>query len=294
MRSSMPSDGLPVVNMPDWREHVRQALGPVGANAADAEEIVGELVQHLEDRYRQSLAEGATEEGARARALEELTSVPALVEELPRVKRSRMTRLVEQERRGGMMKGIWQDWRYACRMLRRDPWFTAVAAMTLALGIGANGAIFSVVHAVLLRELPYAAPDELVMVWESRPREGVTDNVVSPADFLDWRTRQQVFDGIAAQWGTQLTLTGAGEAEQVGAGNVSASFFGVLGVVPALGRDFSSEEEQAGRNRVVMLNHGFWQRRFGGDPHIVGTRTHARGPALRSHRRAAGVVPFQR
>lgn len=83
MRSSMPSDGLPVVNMPDWREHVRQALGPVGANAADAEEIVGEFDRHLEDRYRQSLAEGATEEGARARALEELTSVPALVAELP-------------------------------------------------------------------------------------------------------------------------------------------------------------------------------------------------------------------
>jgi putative ABC transport system permease protein len=157
-------------------------------------------------------------------------------------------------------------------MIRRDPWFTVVAAITLALGIGANGAIFSVVHAVLLRELPYSEPHELVMVWESRPREGVYDNVVSPADFLDWRTRQQVFEDIAAQWPTSLNLTGSGEPERVGAGNVSASFFRVLGVVPARGRDFSSEEEKTGRNQVVVLNHGFWQRRFGGNPNIVGTQ----------------------
>jgi putative ABC transport system permease protein len=179
------------------------------------------------------------------------------------------------------MRGLLQDWRYACRMLVRDPWFTTLVVITLALGIGANGAIFSVVHAVLLRELPYARPGELVMVWESRPREGKYDNVVSPGDFLDWRARQQVFDGIAAQWGTRQTLTpsgtagagadAAGQAEQIGVANVAASFFGVLGVAPALGRDFRSDEEQAGRNRVVMLNHGFWQRRFGGNPNIVGS-----------------------
>ena len=170
------------------------------------------------------------------------------------------------------MASIWQDVRYACRMLRRDPWFTVVATITLALGIGANGAIFSIVHAVLLRALPYSEPHELVMVWESRPREGVDNNVVSPADFLDWRTRQQVFEGIAAQWPTPLNLTGLGEPERVDAGNVSASFFHVLGVVPALGRAFRPEEEQAGRNQVVILDHGFWQRRFGGNPNIVGAR----------------------
>jgi putative ABC transport system permease protein len=170
------------------------------------------------------------------------------------------------------MRGLLQDWRYACRMLVRDPWFTFLVVITLALGIGANGAIFSVVHAVLLRELPYARPGELVMVWESRPRERTNENVVSPADFLDWRARQQVFDGIAAQWGTRQTLTsGAGEAEQIGVANISASFFRVLGVAPALGRDFRAEEEQAGGSRVVMLNHGFWQRRFGGDRNIIGT-----------------------
>lgn len=261
-----------VTNMPDWGEHVRRALGRAGANAAHTEDIVAEVGQHLEERYRQSLSEGASEEEARQRALDELTDAPALAEELVRIQRSRATRLVQHERGGGVMKGIWQDWRYASRMLRRDPWFTTVAVVILALGIGANGAIFSVVHAVLLRELPYAAPDELVMVWESRPQEGVYDNVVSPADFLDWRARQQVFDGIAALSSARMSLAISGRQESVGAGRVSASFFRVLGVVPALGRDFRDDEERAARNQVVILNYGFWQRRFGGDPNIVGTR----------------------
>jgi putative ABC transport system permease protein len=264
---------------PDWREPIRAALAGVTLDPVNAEEIVTELVHHLEDRYRQSLAEGATEDEARARALDELTDPRALVEELNRSERPQATRLVEQrpisQTSGGTvmrMRGLLQDWRYACRMLVRDPWFTTLVVITLALGIGANGAIFSVVHAVLLRELPYARPGELVMVWEARPREGKFDNVVSPADFLDWRARQKVFAGIAAQWGMRQTLTGgAGEAEQIGVANISASFFGVLGVAPALGRDFRADEEQAGRNRVVMLNHGFWQRRFGGNPKVVGT-----------------------
>jgi putative ABC transport system permease protein len=279
----------------DWRGHVRRALAGVTLDPVNAEEIVTELVHHLEDRYRQALAEGATEDEARSRALDELTDAHALVEELNSVERLQPTRLVEQrpvsQRSGGMvmrMRGLLQDWRYACRMLVRDPWFTALVVITLALGIGANGAIFSVVHAVLLRELPYARPGELVMVWESRPKEGVYENVVSPADFLDWRARQQVFDGIAAQSGTRQTLaSAAGEAEQIGVANVSASFFGVLGVTPALGRDFRAEEEQAGRNRVVMLNHGFWQRRFGANPNVVGTSITLDGQALE----VIGVLP---
>jgi hypothetical protein len=208
--------------MPDWGEHVRRVLGRAGADTAHVEDIVAEVSQHLEERYRQSLSEGASAEEARQRALDELTDAPALDEELARIQSLRATRLVQHERGSGVMNSIWQDWRYASRMLRRDPWFTAVAVVILALGIGANGAIFSVVHAVLLRELPYAAPDELVMVWESRPREGVYDNVVSPADFLDWRARQQVFDGVAAMWGRPITLAGRGGEERVNAGYVSA------------------------------------------------------------------------
>ena len=133
------------------------------------------------------------------------------------------------------------------------PWVLERRGSDACSGDFSQGAVFSVIHAVLLQELPYTRPDELVMVWESRPREGIDDNVVSPADFLDWRARQRVFASMAAAVPTTLTLSGSGEPEQLSASGVSAAFFSVLGVVPILGRDFTVEEEQAGRNRVVML-----------------------------------------
>jgi putative ABC transport system permease protein len=255
--------------MPDWRPHVRRLLGDAARQSPRAEDIIAELVQHVEDRYQQSLAEGATLEEARGRALAELPNVRPLVDEMLRSEPARPA--AEPVSGGRGVHGLALEWRHAWRLLWRDPWFTAVTALTLALGIGANGAMFSVVHAVLLRPLPYADSGELVMVWESRPQEGVYDNVVSPADFLDWRTRQRVFDDLAAHWSTPLTLTGAGEPERLQTASVSASLFRVLGVVPALGRDFRSDEEQAGRNQVVIVGHGFWQRRLGGNPRVVGT-----------------------
>jgi putative ABC transport system permease protein len=260
------------MSRPDWDGHVRRVVGDLPGDSTHGEDIVRELVQHLEDRYRQSLAEGASDDEARRLALEELDDARTLVDELarPRSSRPRAPVVELREQGGGVMSGIWQDWRHAWRLLRRDPWFTAVGVITLALGIGANGAIFSIVHAVLLRPLPYSQPNQLVMVWESRPREGVNDNVVSPADFLDWRVRQRVFEGIAAHWTAAVNLTGRDEPERVEAGNISASLFDVLGVAPALGRTFRLEEEQAGTNRVVLLNHGFWKRRFGSDPTVLG------------------------
>jgi putative ABC transport system permease protein len=257
--------------MPDWNAHIRTALTgpPVGARDA---EIVAELVQHLDDRYRALLSEGATEDEARRLTLDELTDAQPLIEELGRAEPPRaMPVVTSRGRKGGAMAGLLQDVRFGLRMIRRNPGFSAIVGLTLALGIGANGAIFSMVNAVLLRELPYAEPDELVMVWESRPREGVYDNSVSPADFVDWRTRQRVFEDIAAYESTTLNLTGSGEPQRLRGGHVSASFFKVFGVVPARGRDFLPDEEGPGRNRVVILSHGFWQDRFGGDPAIIGS-----------------------
>ena len=273
--------------MPDWHAHIRRVLPDVSDDPARAEEIVAELVQHLDDRYKQSLADGATEAEARDHALAELTGAHGLIDEIGRLSPSRTIQRAPPTAGGHAMSGIWQDWRHAWRLLWRDPWFTLIGVATLALGIGANGAIFSVVHAVLLRPLPYADPYELVMIWESRPREGVTNNVVSPADFLDWRIRQQAFDDIGAQQSVALTLTGMGDPERVDAGNVSASFFRVLGVVPSLGRDFGPDEEQAGRNHVVILNHGFWQRRFASNPNVVGTRITLSGELFE----VIGVLP---
>ncbi len=168
------------------------------------------------------------------------------------------------------METLWQDLKYGARQLVRNPGFTAVAVLTLALGIGANTAIFSVVNAVLLRPLPYGEPEQLVMIWESRPREGAYENPVAPLDFFDWRQRNQVFDGMAAFLYSTIDLTGVGEPERIDTGIVSASFFDVLGVQAALGRTFLPEEEQEGRHHVVVLADSLWQRRFGSDPAIVG------------------------
>jgi putative ABC transport system permease protein len=165
-----------------------------------------------------------------------------------------------------------QDVRYALRLLLKQPGITAIAVMTLALGIGANTAIFSAVNAVLLRPLPYADADRLVMLYEKRLKEGVTDNVVSPADFLDWSKMQRSFDAIAALTPTTVDLTGAGEPVRLFAGAVSPPFFDVLGVAPSLGRTFVAEEAIQGRGRVAVLGYKVWQDQYGKDPAIVGRK----------------------
>jgi putative ABC transport system permease protein len=172
-------------------------------------------------------------------------------------------------------------------MLRKNPSFSLIAILTLALGIGANTAIFSVVNALLLRPLPYDEPDKLVMVWERRIREGSNNNAVAPADFRDWQARNQVFARMAALVEAPLDLSEGNEPERVVTGQVSVSFFEVLGVKPMLGRGFLAEEEQAGRNRVVIMNHDLWQRRFGADRSIVGRRISLSGISCE----VVGVLP---
>jgi putative ABC transport system permease protein len=171
---------------------------------------------------------------------------------------------------GVLMHAFWQDFTYALRVLRRQPGVTFVAVLTLALGIGANSAIFSAVNAVLLRPLPYDDPDRLMTVWEKRPAEGVNDNVVSPADFLDWTRMNQSFEAMAAMTNTTADLTGVGEPEKLNVGVVSPAFFDVLRVRPALGRTFRSEEGIVGKPRVVVLTHALWKTRFGSDPSVIG------------------------
>jgi putative ABC transport system permease protein len=168
------------------------------------------------------------------------------------------------------MRAFWQDFKYALRMLARQPGVTAVAVVTLALGIGANSAIFSAVNAILLRPLPYDEPDRLVTVWESRPGEGVIDNVASPADALDWARMNSTFEAMAAMTTASVDLTGSGEPEKYFAGAVSPPFFDILRVRPLLGRTFRAEEGIVGKPRVVILGHRLWSTRFGSDASIVG------------------------
>jgi putative ABC transport system permease protein len=170
------------------------------------------------------------------------------------------------------MRAFRQDIRYAFRMLIAHPGTTVVAVLTLALGIGANTAIFSAVNAVLLRPLPYPEPDRLVMIWEKRAREGVLDNVVAPADYLDWEQQQRSFEAIAGMTVATVDLTGAGEPARLFAGTVGSAFFDVLGLRPILGRTFRPEETTVGQHHVVILGDRLWRQRFRADPAIVGRK----------------------
>ena len=162
------------------------------------------------------------------------------------------------------------DLRHALRLMFRQPGTTAIIVLTLALAIGANTAVFSVVHAVLLKPLPYAEPDTLVILWEKRAAEKVMDNSVSPADFLDWARLNQSFSAMAAYSEASLDLTGEGDPERLAAAGVTPAYFDVFGVRALHGRTFEAGEDQAGQNRVVVLSHALWRQRFGADPGVVG------------------------
>lgn len=174
------------------------------------------------------------------------------------------------------METLFQDLRYGLRILLKRPGFTAVAVIALALGIGANSAIFSVVNGVVLRALPYKDPGRLTMVWSRRPllqtQAGASEFPVSAADFIDWRDQNQSFEQIAAFHSQPFNITGTGEPEYLGGVRASASLFSLLGVEPRLGRTFTVEEDQSGAERVAIISHGLWQRRFGSDQNIIGQR----------------------
>ncbi len=168
------------------------------------------------------------------------------------------------------MGTLWQDLRYGARMLLKKPGFTLVAVLTLALGVGANTAIFTVVNAVLLRSLPFEHAEQLVRIGGANQQRNKRLGTLSPHDFYDIRDRNTVFESIAAYDGWSPSLTGTGEPERLAGGRVTTSFFNVLKVEPALGRAFLPQEEQRGNHLVVILSYGLWQRRFGANPSIVG------------------------
>ncbi|HEX8072782.1 MAG TPA: ABC transporter permease [Pyrinomonadaceae bacterium] len=167
------------------------------------------------------------------------------------------------------MGTLWQDVRYAARALRKSPGFAAVAVLTLALGIGANTAIFSVVNAVLLRPLPYPQPEQLVSLYEDGD---VQSRHVSYPNFLDWRKRNHSFSAVSTTRGWYLTLTGDGPPESLVSWMVSAEYFDVLGVRPLLGRSFLPDEDKPGAERVTVISYAFWRTHFGGDPAVLGRR----------------------
>jgi putative ABC transport system permease protein len=183
------------------------------------------------------------------------------------------------------MTTLLQDVRYGLRMLLRKPGFTVIAVSTLALGIGGNSAIFSLVNAVLLHPLPYADPNRLVMVFETEPE--LEKAPVTGPDYLDWKEQSSVFETMAAGTEGSANLTGIGDPQRVTAVPVSAGLFEMLGTTPALGRLFRSDEDQPGHNKVAILTHGLWQERFGSDPEIIGKQITLDGESFD----VVGVMP---
>ncbi|HKV62011.1 MAG TPA: ABC transporter permease [Candidatus Acidoferrum sp.] len=217
-----------------------------------------ELRSHLEMRAADNLASGMPSEQARYDAQKRFGNTTLLKED---------TRKVDII---GWLDEAARDFRHALRMLQRSPGFTTVAVLTLALGIGANTAIFSVIDSVLLRPLPYHEPDQLVMVWESNSQHPNPHNTVSPPNFLDWQSRNTVFSGMAYIFDQRDNLTGNGDPQEVVVQDVSTNFFPLLGVNLLLGPGFTPENGKAGHDNVVILGYGLWKERFAGDPAIVG------------------------
>src|ERR1041384_1078288 len=169
------------------------------------------------------------------------------------------------------MQTLWQDIKYGVQMLLKKPGFTVVAALALALGIGANTAIFSVVNAVLLRPLPFKDPERVVMVWLKGAEAAGGDRVqMSLSDFLEWRAQTHSFERVAFFHPDNFNYAGGDTPEEVAGALTSADFFNVLGTRAEMGRTFLPEEKKPGAARVVVVSHGFWQRRLGGGPRAVG------------------------
>src|SRR5260221_5710852 len=176
--------------------------------------------------------------------------------------------------------------RYTFRQIAKNPGFFALAVAALALGIGANTAIFSAVEAVLLRSLPYSQPDRLMIVWEDMSYVGFTNNTPAPANYLDWKAQNRVFMDMAATRFVTASLTGDGQPEQLSGKKVTPNFFDVLGVQPVVGRPFTVEEDKS-QNPVVVLSYNLWRRRFGGDESILGRLILLNGVQTR----VVGVMP---
>jgi putative ABC transport system permease protein len=238
-------------------------------------EMDTELRFHIEARAEDLIRNGVPREKALLQARIEFGGIERAKEEC------------RDTRRVMLIETLVRDVRYSLRMLRSSPGFSMVAILTLALGIGANTAIFSVVDSVLLRPLPYADPAGLVMVWENSSQHPNPHNTVSPPDFLDWSRRNAVFSGMAAIFDQRANLTGNGLPEEIVLQDVSANFFSVLGVNTVLGAGFTSENGQPGHDNVVVLSFGFWKERYASDHSIVGKTIVLNGHPLS----VVGVAP---
>lgn len=222
-------------------------------------DLTDEVRFHLERQIAENVSCGMSAAEARRHALRDFGGIEKFKE------------ASRDARRTNFLENLAQDVRFGARMLRKNPGFTFFAVVVLAIGIAANSTIFSIADAVLLRPLPYRDADRLVIVWEDASAYGFPQDTPAPGNFADWRARNQVFTDVAAtSFGGSFAFTGQGNPEKFGGRAITANLFSVLGVSPALGRDFRPEDDVPGAAPVAILSHGLWRRRFGADPQIIG------------------------
>jgi predicted permease len=277
--------------MPEWKQEIRERLAGSKLEPAREAEIVDELAQHLEDYHAELLSSGATEAEAYKQTLAELSGSEMLQRELRRVERQVTPEpiVMGTNRRSNMIQDLWQDLRYGMRMLGKNPGFTAIAALTLALGICGVTAQFSVIDAALFRGLPFPEPERLMRVAMRDPAwEPERDRNPWMSDILEFQKQAQSFEGLAGYMFAGAVMVTINDMPQRLSGcHVTHNFFALLGVKPALGRDFTEADNRGGSERVAIISDALWQSDFGRDPNIIGRviRVNAR-PAT-----VIGVMP---
>ncbi len=254
---------------------LRALLRNLGRSSARERELDEELRSFVELAAADEEARGIEPAAARRAAAIELGGIEAVKEN------------VREARAGSGLEAAGRDFAFAARQLRRQPGFAAAVVTTLALAIGANAAVFSVVQAVLLAPLPYREPDRLMFIWSNLDRAGYHRAPLSGPELVDLREQARSFEGIAAIWARSANLTGEGPPEHLRIGLVTANFFSVLGAEPAAGRGFEPDEERMGPPRAVVLSDGLWRRRFGADPGVVGRAVRLDGTPLT----VVGIAP---
>jgi predicted permease len=240
----------------EWLNVIVNAVRSLFRRRREEQALNEELRFHVERQVEQNLAAGMRPDEARYAALRSFGNAAALREET-------------REAWGLRTFDVWrQDLKYGLRMLGKNPGLAAIAILTLALGIGANTALFSVVNGVLLNPLPFPHPDQLVMLHESKPN--FQTGAIPYLNFLDWQRENHTFSSVALARGYAFSLTGLGEPEQLQGQWVTASFFGTFGIKPVLGRDLSPSDDQYGAGPVVLISASFWKRKFGAAPDVLG------------------------
>lgn len=274
--------------MPDWKKEITQRLARLKLAPTRESEIVEELAQHLDDRYQELLTDDVSATEAEQLTLAELSADELFARELQRVERKTPPEPIVSgtNRRTNMVADIWKDLRYGFRMLLKRPGFTAIAVITLALGIGASTAIFSAVNPILFESLPYPDASQIVTIADDF---GTIDSSVGVTfgNYHELVQRSRFFTAIAVIRPWRPALTGPAEPERLEGQRVSASYFNVLGVSPALGLNFNSSDDVPNGPGLVIISESLWQRRFNGESAIVGRHVTLNG----SDFTVVGVMP---